>query len=103
MIAIRSLLYLPASRPRMLAKLHRLAADVVMLDNMSVPAMRALCPRLKSAARGRTRPLEIEASGGVTLETVAEIATSGVDRISVGALTHSAPALDLALRLEEAS
>lgn len=75
-------------------------ADVVMLDNMSVAAMRALCPRLRSAASDRPRPLELEASGGVDLETVSAIAGCGVDRISVGALTHSAPALDLALRLE---
>jgi nicotinate-nucleotide pyrophosphorylase (carboxylating) len=43
---------------------------------------------------------ELEASGGVTLETVREIAGSGVDFVSVGALTHSAPALDLSLLLE---
>jgi nicotinate-nucleotide pyrophosphorylase (carboxylating) len=43
---------------------------------------------------------ELEASGGVTLETVREIAASGVHFVSVGALTHSAPALDLSLLLE---
>jgi nicotinate-nucleotide pyrophosphorylase (carboxylating) len=43
---------------------------------------------------------ELEASGGVTLETVREIAETGVDHISVGALTHSAPALDVSLLLE---
>ena len=48
----------------------------------------------------RTCPLEIEASGGVDLGTIEAIAASGVDRVSVGALTHSAPALDLALHLE---
>ncbi len=42
----------------------------------------------------------LEASGGVTLETVAEIAATGVDLISVGALTHSAPALDISLDLD---
>ena len=47
--------------------------------------------------RGRART---EASGGVTLETVRAIAETGVDYISVGALTHSAPALDLSLSLE---
>ena len=46
---------------------------------------------------------ELEASGGATLETVAEIARTGVDFISVGALTHSAPALDFSLILEPAS
>ena len=43
---------------------------------------------------------ELEASGGVTLETLREVAETGVDFISVGALTHSAPALDLSLLLE---
>jgi nicotinate-nucleotide pyrophosphorylase (carboxylating) len=75
-------------------------ADIVMLDNMAPARMRELCPRLREAARARGRPLEIEASGGVSLETVAEVAASGVDRVSVGALTHSAPALDLSLYLE---
>jgi nicotinate-nucleotide pyrophosphorylase (carboxylating) len=46
------------------------------------------------------RRASLEASGGVTLETVREIATTGVDFVSVGALTHSAPALDLSLILE---
>jgi nicotinate-nucleotide pyrophosphorylase (carboxylating) len=73
-------------------------ADVVLLDNLSVERMTALCPRLRAAARGRA--LEIEASGGVDLDSVAAIAASGVDRVSVGALTHSAPALDLSLYLE---
>jgi nicotinate-nucleotide pyrophosphorylase (carboxylating) len=44
----------------------------------------------------------LEASGGVTLENVAEVAATGVDYISVGALTHSAPALDLSMMLEPA-
>jgi nicotinate-nucleotide pyrophosphorylase (carboxylating) len=74
------------------------AADVVMLDNMAIERMRALCPRLRAAARGRA--LEIEASGGITLDNTAEVAASGVDRISIGALTHSAPALDLSFYLE---
>jgi nicotinate-nucleotide pyrophosphorylase (carboxylating) len=43
---------------------------------------------------------ELEASGGVTLETVGEIAATGVDYVSVGALTHSAPALDLSMTIE---
>jgi nicotinate-nucleotide pyrophosphorylase (carboxylating) len=75
-------------------------ADVVMLDNMNVEAMRALCPRLREAARARNRPLEIEASGGINLDTIGAVARCGVDRVSVGALTHSAPALDLSLYLQ---
>ncbi len=74
--------------------------DVVLLDNLSVEEMRELCPRLRRAAAGRERPLEIEASGGVDLASMDAIAGSGVDRVSVGALTHSAPALDLSFRLE---
>ena len=75
-------------------------ADVVMLDNMSPDAMAELCPRLRARAREEGVTIEIEASGGVTLANVAEIAASGVDRISVGALTHSAAALDLSFRIE---
>jgi len=65
-------------------------ADWVLLDNMSPDQLRDAVSRC--AGRVIT-----EASGGVTLETVRAIAETGVDRISVGALTHSAPALDLAL------
>ena len=69
--------------------------DVLMLDNMPAPALRRLVPELR-----RNRPhLLIEASGGVTLKTVRAIAASGVDWISVGALTHSAPAVDISLDL----
>lgn len=65
-------------------------ADMILLDNMSVEVMNT-CVLL---AAGRAR---LEASGGVTLDTVRAIAETGVDFISIGALTHSAPALDLAL------
>ena len=71
------------------------APDVVMLDNFSVPHLREAV-RLRDAAglKGRTR---LEASGGVTLATVRALAETGVDGISVGALTHSAPVLDVGL------
>lgn len=65
-------------------------AEMILLDNMA-PDMLRSCVQLV-AGRART-----EASGGVTLDTVRAIAETGVDYISVGALTHSAPALDLAL------
>jgi nicotinate-nucleotide pyrophosphorylase (carboxylating) len=68
-------------------------ADIIMLDNMSLEMM-AECVALV-AGRAIT-----EASGGVTIDTVRAIADTGVDWISVGALTHSAPALDLALDFE---
>jgi nicotinate-nucleotide pyrophosphorylase (carboxylating) len=68
-------------------------ADVVMLDNMEPAAM-------KRAVEMNAGKLVLEASGGVSLDTVAKIAESGVDVISVGALTHSAPVLDIALDIE---
>ena len=64
--------------------------DVIMLDNFSLDDMREAVRR----AAGR---VTLEASGGVSLETVRAIAETGVDVISVGALTHSAPALDIGL------
>jgi nicotinate-nucleotide pyrophosphorylase (carboxylating) len=65
-------------------------ADVALLDNMDTAT-------LKRAVEINAGKLALEASGGVNLETVAAIAETGVDMISVGALTHSAPALDLGL------
>ena len=67
-------------------------ADIVMLDNMSVDDMR----KAVRMVQGR---LLLEASGGVTLDTVRTIAGTGVDLISVGALTHSAAAVDISLHL----
>ena len=69
--------------------------DFILLDNMSLEELRTAVEM-----RGeRSRP-QLEASGGVTLETLREIADTGVDFISVGALTHSAPALDVGLDFE---
>ena len=70
--------------------------DIVMPDNFPVEQLREAVKIVKDHRGDRDRPL-IEASGGVTLETVRSIALTGVDRIAVGALTHSAPALDIAL------
>jgi nicotinate-nucleotide pyrophosphorylase (carboxylating) len=53
-----------------------------------------------AAARGNGGGPELEASGGVTLANVREIAETGVDYVSVGALTHSAPALDLSMTID---
>ena len=69
------------------------APDFVLLDNMSTDALRQAVGRRDAVAK----TVELEASGGVDLDTVAAIAATGVDRISVGALTHSAAALDVAL------
>jgi len=74
-------------------------ADFVMLDNFSLKAMRSAVEKVKRWRETRGQAPLVEASGGVTLETVRAIAETGVDRISVGALTHSAPALDISLDL----
>lgn len=66
--------------------------DFILLDNMSVADMAAAVKRTPAE-------IELEASGGVTLETVGEIARTGVHRISVGALTHSVVALDISMRV----
>jgi nicotinate-nucleotide pyrophosphorylase (carboxylating) len=65
----------------------------LLLDNMSVEELR----RAVELAGARA---ELEASGGITLETIRAVAETGVDFISIGALTHSAPALDVGLLLE---
>ena len=67
-------------------------ADVILLDNMPLAAMH------EAALRCRGRALT-EASGGITLATIADVAATGVDIISLGALTHSATALDISLEL----
>lgn len=67
--------------------------DIVLLDNMSPDQLREAVRHRNATAAG----VLLEASGGVTLATVRTIAETGVDRISSGALTHSAPALDIAL------
>lgn len=67
--------------------------DIILLDNMTVEQLREAVAR-----RNKINPaVELEASGGVTLSTVRRIAETGVERISVGALTHSATALDFGL------
>ncbi len=70
--------------------------DIALLDNMSCDTMREAVGRRDS----RASALLLEASGGVRLETIAEIARTGVDRISVGGLTHQAVSLDVALEFE---
>ena len=72
--------------------------DVILLDNMDCPKMQqAVQLRDRAGRKGR---VELEASGGVTLETVRSIASTGVERIAVGAITHSAPALNISLEIE---
>ena len=67
--------------------------DIVLLDNMGLEQLRRAVTRRDAAAPG----VLLEASGGVNLRSVRGIAETGVDRVSVGALTHSAPALDIGL------
>jgi nicotinate-nucleotide pyrophosphorylase (carboxylating) len=68
-------------------------ADVIMLDNMNLATM------AEAVRRAGGRAL-LEASGGITLESARAVAETGVDLISVGALTHSSPALDISLEIE---
>jgi len=68
-------------------------ADIILLDNMTLEELR----QAVQVSAGRAK---LEASGGVNLETVRGIAETGVDFISVGALTHSARAVDIALDFE---
>jgi nicotinate-nucleotide pyrophosphorylase (carboxylating) len=80
--------------------------DVILLDNMDCPRMRQAV-ELRNAAHsassgqaGKKGKVQLEASGGVTIETVRSIAETGVERIAVGTLTHSATALDIGLDVE---
>jgi len=86
--------------------------DRILVDNRSVPEVRTAVAAVDAWCRdhppdsprghsGAKRWPEIEVSGGITLDNVREYAATGVDYISVGAITHSAPALDLSLEIEE--
>lgn len=74
-------------------------ADAVLLDNMSPEEVRSCVDAARSRQQGLPRRTLLEVSGGVTLDTVGEYAATGVDMISVGAITNSAPVLDLGLDL----
>jgi nicotinate-nucleotide pyrophosphorylase (carboxylating) len=67
-------------------------ADIIMLDNMTIPDMR-------EAVKISNSSVLLEASGSVNLENVRDIAETGVDLISIGALTHSAPSVDISLKI----
>ncbi|MBM4169349.1 MAG: carboxylating nicotinate-nucleotide diphosphorylase [Ignavibacteria bacterium] len=67
-------------------------ADIIMLDNMKIDELREAVAIVGGKAK-------LEASGGVTFESVREIADTGVDFVSIGSITHSAPALDIALSI----
>ena len=72
--------------------------DVILLDNMSPSLVRQAVGELRK--HSAPKKIRTEASGGITLENVREFAEAGVDWISVGALTHSAPAVDLSFEIE---
>ncbi len=71
-------------------------ADVIMLDDFSLPDLRAAVARVRALGS----PVKLEASGGASLETVRAIAATGVDFVSVGALTKHVRAVDLSMQLE---
>ena len=73
-----------------------MAPDRIMLDNMSLDDMR----QAVALIRRHNARIDVEATGGITLENVRAVAATGVDLISIGALTHSAPALDLSMLFE---
>ena len=76
---------------------YAVGARFIMCDNMSVP----LLAEPVAALRAQDEPVEIEATGGLTLEVAREYALTGVDYLSVGGLTHSSPILDIALDLAD--
>ncbi len=90
-------LEIEVTTPEMAREALEGGADVILLDNMTPEMMAAI------VAEARKEPayarVLFEASGGVTLETIAKVAATGVDLISCGALTHSAPALDISLNV----
>ncbi len=73
-------------------------ADIIMLDDFPLPRMRTA---VAEARKHRPRPI-LEASGGITEKNILKVAETGVDRISVGALTHSVKAFDMAMYMESA-
>jgi len=75
-------------------------AERLLLDNMTISGLRSAVAARDAAAKAGASVAALEASGGVSLATTPEIASTGVDFISVGALTHSAPAIDLSLLID---
>jgi len=88
----------PEQGPRAVAA----GADVVLLDNMAPETTARAAERVAAAAADHGREVLAEASGGITVADVPDYAATGVDVISMGGLTHSAPTLDLSFRTGEA-
>jgi nicotinate-nucleotide pyrophosphorylase (carboxylating) len=91
----RCLVELEAADLAQVERALRAKPDVILLDNMGIPLLKKAIRMIRS--RSKT---EIEISGGVDLTTVRKLARLDPDRISVGRLTHSAPALDMSLEIE---
>lgn len=72
--------------------------DIIMLDNMSAASIKEAV-KIRNASGAKGMQVKLEASGGITLDNVEEYANTGVDRISIGSLTHSAAALDFSLEV----
>ena len=79
-----------------LSALHA-SPDIIMLDNMSLFEVKQ-CVRIRNAF---DKKIKLEVSGGVTLKTIKKIAAAGVERISIGALTHSARSIDISLEIKK--
>jgi nicotinate-nucleotide pyrophosphorylase (carboxylating) len=71
----------------------RARADIVLVDNMTLDQIRAAVERARGVCK-------VEISGGVTLDRIEALAATGADYVSVGALTHSAPAIDISFEIE---
>jgi nicotinate-nucleotide pyrophosphorylase (carboxylating) len=87
------LVEIEVDRVEMLGDIFAAGPDIVLLDNMTPDELRAAVARRDELAPA----IELEASGGITLDNIRDVALTGVDRISTGALTHSAAWLDIAL------
>ena len=75
-----------------------LPVDIVLLDNMGIDQLRSAVEMRNRA--GLKNRIELEASGGITLANVREVAMTGVERIAIGAITHSSGSVDIALDIE---
>jgi len=74
-------------------------ADIIMLDNMKQPLLSRMVELIRSNSTNTYKPL-IEISGGVNFETIRNYASLGIERISIGMITHSAPSLDISLEVD---
>jgi nicotinate-nucleotide pyrophosphorylase (carboxylating) len=92
-VAADTIIEVEATRTSEAREAWKAGADIIMLDNMGVREMRKVVDMVAGQSK-------LEASGGITLENVHQVAMTGVDIISIGALTHSFKALDISLEME---